>query len=43
MFIKWDTKNVTNMSCMFYDCNSLTNIDLSNFNTSNVTYMSNII
>ena len=25
---------------MFYDCSSLTNIDLSNFNTNNVTNMS---
>ena len=25
---------------MFYDCNSLTNLNLSNFNTQNVTYMS---
>ena len=25
---------------MFYECNSLTNIDLSNFNTQNVTNMS---
>ena len=24
---------------MFYGCSSLTNIDLSNFNTNNVTYM----
>ena len=29
-----------NMSYIFYGCNSLTNIDLSNFNTQNVTNMS---
>ena len=28
------------MSGIFYKCNSLTNIDLSNFNTQNVTNMS---
>ena len=28
------------MSCMFLGCTSLTNIDLSNFNTNNVTDMS---
>ena len=28
------------MACMFYGCSSLTNIDLSNFNTNNVTNMS---
>ena len=27
------------MSCMFYICSSLINIDLSNFNTNNVTNM----
>ena len=27
------------MSKMFSGCNSLTNLDLSNFNTQNVTYM----
>ena len=25
---------------MFYECNELTNINLSNFNTNNVTHMS---
>ena len=28
------------MNVMFYNCNSLTNLDLSNFNTQNVTNMS---
>jgi surface protein len=28
------------MDSMFYDCNKLTSLDLSNFDTSNVTYMS---
>ena len=27
------------MNYMFYECSSLTNIDLSNFNTNNVTDM----
>ena len=27
------------MSGMFSDCNSLTNLNLSNFNTQNVTHM----
>ena len=27
------------MRCMFYGCSSLTNINLSNFNTNNVTHM----
>ena len=31
--------NITNMSWMFYNCSSLTNLDLSNFNTDNVTDM----
>ena len=31
--------NITNMKYMFYACNSLTSIDLSNFDTSNVTNM----
>ena len=34
-----DTSNVTDMSKMFYDCTSLTTLDLSNFNTSKVTDM----
>ena len=32
--------NVTNMDYMFYKCRSLTNLDLSSFNTENVTNMS---
>ena len=35
----FDTSNVTNMYCMFYDNYALTSIDLSNFNTSGVTDM----
>ena len=31
------TNNMTKTSCMFYECDSLNNIDLSNFNTKNVT------
>ena len=33
-------KNIKNLAYMFYGCCSLTNIDLSNFNTQNVTNMS---
>ena len=36
----FNTSNVTNMFRMFYDCESLTSLDLSSFNTSNVTDMS---
>ena len=32
-------KNIKNLACIFSECNSLTNIDLSNFNTQNVTNM----
>ena len=34
-----DTSNVTDMNCMFYQCQSLTSLDVSNFDTSNVTNM----
>ena len=34
-----NTEEVTNMSCMFYDCQSLTSLDLSSFNTAKVTNM----
>ena len=34
-----DTSNVTNMSYMFNECESLTSLDLSSINTSNVTNM----
>ena len=33
------TANVENMSSMFWNCSSLTSLDLSNFNTANVTNM----
>ena len=33
-------KNLTKTDFMFYYCNSLTNLNLSNFNTQNVTNMS---
>ena len=36
---EYDTSNVTDMSCMFYDCSSLQELDLSSFDTSNVTDM----
>ena len=35
-----DTSKITSMMEMFYNCQSLTILDLSNFNTSNVTNMS---
>ena len=34
-----DTSNATNMSGLFYNCNSLNNLNLSNFDTSNITNM----
>ena len=37
-----DTSNVTRMDSMFYDCESLTSLDLRSFNTSKVTKMSNM-
>ena len=36
------TDNVTDMRAMFYECKSLTSLDLSSFNTNNVTDMSNM-
>ena len=33
------TNNVNDMSCMFSRCSSLTNINLSNFNTNNVKFI----
>ena len=35
-----NTENVTNMGRMFYDCLSLTSLDVTHFNTANVTNMS---
>ena len=35
----FNTSNVTNISYMFYKCESLTSLDISNFNTLNVTNM----
>lgn len=37
--MKLDTSNVTDMSYMFNECESLTSLDLSSINTSNVTNM----
>lgn len=37
-----DTSNVTYMGYMFYNCSSLTNLNLNNFNTEEVTSMSNM-
>ncbi|QIL46806.1 BspA family leucine-rich repeat surface protein [Vagococcus coleopterorum] len=34
-----NTDNISNMSCMFFDCRSLQSLDLSRFNTANVTNM----
>ncbi len=36
------TDNVTDMSRMFYNCSSLTSLNVSGFNTSNVTAMSSM-
>ena len=33
------TRNVTSMDSMFWNCQSLTNLDVSNFDTTNVTVM----
>ena len=38
----FSTSNVTDMTDMFYDCSSLTELDLSCFDTSNVLSMSNM-
>ncbi len=35
-------KNIKNVAFIFSECHSLTNIDLSNFNTQNVTNMNNM-
>ena len=37
-----NTSEVTDMRWMFYDCESLTSLDLSSFNTSNVTDMNSM-
>ena len=37
-----NTASVTNMNYMFYDCSSLTSLDLSGFNTANVTDMNSM-
>ena len=39
-FDNFNTKNVTNMSYMFYQCFKLEKLNLDNFKTSNVTNMS---
>ena len=39
VFKDFDTSAVTDMSSMFYGCNRLTTLDLSNFDTSSVTNM----
>ena len=36
---KLNTSKVTNMSCMFYNCSSLENLDVSGFDTISVTNM----
>ena len=38
----FDTSNVTDMSYMFYLCESISRLDLSNFDTSNVTNMNSM-
>ena len=37
-----DTRNTLDMQNMFYNCSSLTSIDVSNFNTENVTNMASM-
>ena len=37
-----NTENVTNMGRMFYDCLSLTSLDVTHFNTANVTTMNSM-
>ena len=41
-FIKFNRKNIIDMSWMFSGCYSLKEIDLTNFNTTNVTNMSHM-
>ena len=41
-FENLNTSEVTDMSWMFYDCSSLTSLNVSNFNTSKVTNMSDM-
>ena len=40
--IKLNTSNITTMHQMFYQCHSLTSVDLSNWDTSNVTNMNTV-
>ena len=37
-----NTEKVTRMSCMFFNCSSLTSLDVTHFNTANVTNMGNM-
>ena len=38
----WNFSNITGLENMFYNCSSLTSINLSNFNTSHVTNMASM-
>ena len=38
----FNTSNITNMGYIFYNCNSLTSINLSNFDTSKVINMNSM-
>ena len=38
-FVRFDFKNISNMSYMFYGCSSLEKLNISNFITNNVTSM----
>ncbi|MBR6628066.1 MAG: BspA family leucine-rich repeat surface protein [Lachnospiraceae bacterium] len=40
--VNFDSSAVTDMSCLFQECTSLTTLDLSGFNAPNVTTMSNM-
>ena len=39
MISGWETSKITNMFQMFYNCSSLTSLDISNWDVSNVTTM----
>ena len=39
---KFDGSNLIDMQAMLYECNSLTSVDLTNFNTQNVQSMANM-
>ena len=38
----WKTNNINSTQCLFYECRDITEIDLSNFDSSNVAKMDNM-